>query len=115
MRISDWSSDVCSSDLLSWSRIFGSKLDLQLWGTNLTNTEKPISNSHEWHLTYLLAYVYSEPRLFGLNLSYRWGKYRRGRCQNAASSEERRVGTDCVSTSRSRWSQYNKNIKNKIK
>src|SRR3546814_12635658 len=30
------------------------------------------------------------------------------RCENVARSEERRVGKECVSTSRSRWSPYHK-------
>src|SRR3546814_2869626 len=70
MRISDWSSDVCSSDLVSlachpsWSAIQRSP---QAGAPALSNK--------------------------------RWG-FRSSR------SEERRVGKECVSTCRSRWSPY---------
>src|SRR3546814_2323954 len=63
MRISDWSSDVCSSDLSSRER------------------HKNIGNINR-----CLAMLYKFP------LSVR--------------SEERRVGKECVSTCRSRWSPY---------
>ncbi|MDB5973116.1 MAG: TonB-dependent receptor [Hydrocarboniphaga sp.] len=59
---------------LSWSRILNSQFDLQLYGTNLANKEYRISNSNQWHLTYFDSAIYSEPRIIGLNLSYRWGK-----------------------------------------
>jgi iron complex outermembrane receptor protein len=58
---------------LSWNRIFTSNLDLQLYGTNLADKEYPINNSNQWHLTYFQSYIYSEPRIIGLNLSYHWG------------------------------------------
>ena len=59
---------------LSWNRVFGSKLDLQVFGTNLEDKEYPINNSLQWHLTYFQAYIYSEPRIVGLNLNYHWGE-----------------------------------------
>src|SRR3546814_10719001 len=62
MRISDWSSDVCSSDL---ARASG-----------------------------------SDDRLFGFEQGRRLPDFDLGR------SEERRVGKECVSTCRSRWSPY---------
>jgi iron complex outermembrane receptor protein len=58
---------------LSWSRILNSQFDLQLYGTNLADKEYRISNSNQWHLTYFDSAIYSEPRIIGLNLSYRWG------------------------------------------
>src|SRR3546814_17079754 len=58
MRIIDWSSDVCSSDLPPWRLISSS--------------------------TWLRDHRSSEP----------------------VRSEERRVGKECVSTCRSRWSPY---------
>src|SRR3546814_7239851 len=84
MRISDWSSDVCSSDLLvspvwqagpagsartqiaSWSQSMRISVTLRIWP----------EVSHFFH------------RLARLR------------------SEERRVGKECVSTCRYRWSPY---------
>src|SRR3546814_1769282 len=69
MRISDWSSDVCSSDLTS-----------------------PLSlNTHPWnsHVKYFLLPHFTNA-LESANFR----------------SEERRVGKECVSTCRSRWSPY---------
>src|SRR3546814_9380240 len=81
MRISDWSSDVCSSDLertsedsASISGIGQSPVDQLL---ALLETEYVVL------LTRLSAHVRSPDR-----------------------SEERRVGKECVSTCRSRWSPY---------
>src|SRR3546814_13261214 len=82
MRISDWSSDVCSSDL----RASG-------------------------------AYVAPEKEIIAL-IAYlqHLGKYEDLRPAPAVASsqrsEERRVGKECVSTCRSRWSPYHlkKNI-----
>src|SRR3546814_6854818 len=70
MRISDWSSDVCSSDLLRFQ-------------------QKPV-----------VAKVVGDPPL-------NWAR----RCRVSIEgkllrSEERRVGKECVSTCRSRWSPY---------
>src|SRR3546814_2192016 len=70
MRISDWSSDVCSSDLL-----FGARL-VPLPGLAVRTDGRAISG-------FLVP---------DLRLSRR--------------SEERRVGKECVSTCRSRWSPY---------
>src|SRR3546814_1175007 len=60
MRISDWSSDVCSSDL---------------WAPNTWKSPTPLVREI-------------------------------GPCMLATRSEERRVGKECVSTCRSRWSPY---------
>ena len=58
---------------LRWSNIFGSSLDVQLYGTNLTNEVYRISNSNSWNLLYFQSSIYSEPRMIGLQLGYRWG------------------------------------------
>ena len=57
---------------LTWSRIMGSRLSMQLFGTNLQNRVWRISNSNQWNLTYFKASMWSEPRIVGLNLSYDW-------------------------------------------
>src|SRR3546814_4753049 len=81
MRISDWSSDVCSSDLvqsLAWYLIYLVSLGLFLlrYGAFLGGV---------WIALPLLLW----PLVAGLS-----------------RSEERRVGKECVSTCRSRWSPY---------
>src|SRR3546814_12670879 len=96
MRISDWSSDVCSSDLLGWGGwwfwdpVENSSFIPWLVGTALIHslavTEKR-NSFKSW--TVLLAIS-----TFSLSLL---GAFR---------SEERRVGKECVSTCRSRWSPY---------
>src|SRR3546814_8266807 len=71
MRISDWSSDVCSSDLV------------------IAVVQGCLRQLHPPHPRYDRR---RDPNQ-GAGLSFR--------------SEERRVGTECVSTCRSRWSPYN--------
>src|SRR3546814_10379360 len=72
MRISDWSSDVCSSDL---DVLFE---DL----TVLPGMQRSLDAG----------------TITGINLNYQERRIYR--------SEERRVGKECVSTCRSRWSPY---------
>src|SRR3546814_8094573 len=76
MRISDWSSDVCSSDLLfdtksNIRRIFSAQAKFIIMPPHRLSRPSPYVSS----LTLL-------------------------------RSEERRVGKECVSTCRSRWSPY---------
>src|SRR3546814_5464013 len=71
MRISDWSSDVCSSDLIG--------VELRLALRNEEQADVPSGGRH----LLLCDPIAQELR-----------------------SEERRVGKECVSTCRSRWSPY---------
>src|SRR3546814_13128565 len=97
MRISDWSSDVCSSDL--WLTIF--ELELSRF-----DAYPHLATLSALHLAlYELAVAAdfcAEPRPSFV-------------CEVVAPrktlvrelrSEERRVGKECVSPRRSRWSQY---------
>src|SRR3546814_5542981 len=72
MRISDWSSDVCSSDL------------------------RGVRN--EWKSSARLLLTFSRFSLLAPSLTPRPAR--------SSRSEERRVGKECVSTCRSRWSPY---------
>src|SRR3546814_1358536 len=74
MRISDWSSDVCSSDLL-----------------------RPVSSS-------VASVIAQHLHRIGVRRLER-GIERREEAEHDRS-EERRVGKECVSTCRSRWSPY---------
>src|SRR3546814_2422991 len=80
MRISDWSSDVCSSDLTNWSLRSPDGC-----GTKRSHGGKRAQGDGN-------------------------GRRLHGDDGQAATrsrrSEERRVGKECVSTCRSRWSPY---------
>ncbi len=58
---------------VSWSKIFGSNFDVQIYGSNLADKEYRISNSNQWHLTYFRSSIYSEPRIVGAQIGYTWG------------------------------------------
>src|SRR3546814_1778301 len=82
MRISDWSSDVCSSDLFGQysARILASQKRSSLAAGDAV--DKHVDFSIQPDSDGLLQYLRSR------------------------RSEERRVGKECVSTCRSRWSPY---------
>src|SRR3546814_16927572 len=100
MRISDWSSDVCSSDL---TRSLGS-LVIELGGggssrstpSMIVSMLRPVLDCLEG-LMNLEHSTASEDRSAGLEL---------------LRSEERRVGKECVSPCRSRWSPYHQKKNN---
>src|SRR3546814_18662329 len=110
MRISDWSSDVCSSDLGTLPAVrpgpvglAGGGVDrarLQIAVLDLGNRQHLAVVAGGEHLVGLQHALPSEARLAPLD---------------ARSSEVRRGGKGWVSTCRSRWSPYNKKKnKNKI-
>src|SRR3546814_13374889 len=96
MRISDWSSDVCSSDLpfaVKWFLKSNGRRSTSLYRQVVTNggatSDTPAEIAEgvtDMQVTYKV----------GTAPSY----------VPAARSEERRVGKECVSTCRSRWSPY---------
>ena len=67
-----------SFDLLNasiyWSGVFGSRFDVQLFGTNLTDEEYRISNSNVWNELGYRNSIWGEPRMYGLRLRYRFGE-----------------------------------------
>src|SRR3546814_2351114 len=88
MRISDWSSDVCSSDLA---------IDLfQMGFLDFAGVPQWIRAAIAGVFGLFLA-LFSLPSLIGR---------RPGGHRQDLRSEERRVGNECVSTCRSRWSPY---------
>src|SRR3546814_9157320 len=84
MLISYWSSDVCSSDLCANSVCASSEYRAGLW-----------TQAHTLFAQALAMYARngSQPQLTQVYAAQK-------------RSEERRVGKECVSTCRSRWSQY---------
>src|SRR3546814_12142984 len=101
MRISDWSSDVCSSDLTR-EAARGELIDR--W-----DRERQAEPSAS---RIILTHTNSEVR--ELNEAARGSMRAAGdlgddvaiKVERGARSEERRVGKECVSTCRSRWSPY---------
>src|SRR3546814_12039295 len=85
MRISDWSSDVCSSDLVGARRIGASD-----------------------HFAVRFPAVVDRAGLVRPGPAAAVGRI-------DGRSEERRVGKECVSTCRSRWSPYHSKKKNEQK
>src|SRR3546814_15819072 len=117
MRISDWSSDVCSSDLLtlrlngfSWLfsvLILGIGGVVVLYARYYMSSDDPVSRFFAFLMAFMgsmlgmvlsgnliqIAFLWEMTRLFSfLLIGYR--------------SEERRVGKECVNACRYRWSQY---------
>src|SRR3546814_19885122 len=91
MRISDWSSDVCSSDLLPiWKRL-------------------PKESARIYRLQ-----TSAGERIIGRKVTPAWAASVTGEAPARLAvpdawrmrSEERRVGKECVSTCRSRWAPY---------
>src|SRR3546814_14969720 len=106
VRISDWSSDVCSSDLIpllygslrerSYSRLAVEEAArlLQLFGCETrifdpSDLPLPDPTAGDDH-----------PAAHELRAHSLWS-------EGPVRSEERRVGIECVSTCSSRWSPYN--------
>src|SRR3546814_4013612 len=86
MRISDWSSDVCSSDLIAASARRADDIVGRIRGMAAKQPPELVALN--------LNEVVQESLLF----------VRHEVDTRAIRSEERRVGKECVSTCRSRWS-----------
>src|SRR3546814_20737763 len=103
MRISDWSSDVCSSDLLDLARLKNGQV-IRSWASRAATSPGTDRNRSSWVRS---AKREDARRVteFSLRPDGAWlGKRCRYRDRR---SEERRVGKEWVSTGRSRWSPYN--------
>src|SRR3546814_8472914 len=81
MRISDWSSDVCSSDLAAGAWAGGQRSVLLMQSSGVGNCVNMLSLIASCRMPLLTVVTMRR-------------------------SEERRVGKECVSTCRSRWSPY---------
>src|SRR3546814_2127399 len=94
MRISDWSSDVCSSDLLATVKRDGIEARGETWSdTDEDAFKAPIRAQYErqGNPYYATARLWDDGIIDPAD---------------TRRSEERRVGKECVSTCRSRWSPY---------
>src|SRR3546814_15088545 len=99
MRISDWSSDVCSSDLKTKNprraRVSG-----RLW-LDLLLVACPVARPRIARTIIRTAIIAVEGVAGGgTEAGHGW------KLADGPRSEERRVGKECVSTGRSRWAPY---------
>src|SRR3546814_19078789 len=107
MRISDWSSDVCSSDLATDGAASGT--GLLDFGMHRAGPDGALGRIGCGRLAF-----YSIAIGIGLELCeaacaakiMMFAAVRRNVRRGGRRSEERRVGKECVSTCRSRWSPY---------
>src|SRR3546814_14555622 len=100
MRISDWSSDVCSSDLLLPGRC------------QFCSRQQPHPKEHPMQLNPYLIFDGRCEAAFAFYAQCLGGEIvamitnGESPVADEVRSEERRVGKECVSTCRSRWSPY---------
>src|SRR3546814_17966831 len=131
MRISDWSSDVCSSDLRAFGEVLGHRLDRRIdqrcaikhrLNHNVgrqrgIDSIKPLRDRRGNG-----AAVFTDPHDRGADDDF-FAVFRRGAVADrlpethlrhlVERSAERRVGTEWVSTGRSRWVPYHSKKKQK--
>src|SRR3546814_17952439 len=97
MRISDWSSDVCSSDLLQ-RRVFHTPNNAV--AGNVNDYDPDQGKWSKQPSTVNLVGLVIPGTTDGVLSVKGWERY------SALRSEERRGGKECVSTCRSRWTPY---------
>src|SRR3546814_11547903 len=106
MRISDWSSDVCSSDLDRFLATFTFN-GRSATGTLRTAMNVLIELAGDWRKASPADIPFGHIELRWHRHVMNGGKIDRTYWELATyRSEERRVGQECVSTCRSRWSPY---------
>src|SRR3546814_15498050 len=96
MRISDWSSDVCSSDLDEDRR--DEHIDDEVTDID-RSVDRPAPNEG---MIDAVRNIHREER----RRADPFGTGSPAQRRHTERSEERRVGKECVSTCRSRWSPY---------
>src|SRR3546814_17211665 len=109
MRISDWSSDVCSSDLVAPALVKAGARSLFVAQLDEALKLRPLlDRCHPAISLYVLNGLmpgaeadYADNNILPV-------------LNSLGRSEERRVGKECVSTCRSRWTPYHSKKKNKI-
>src|SRR3546814_11790342 len=92
MRIRDGISDVCSSELASSGA--GGLLSAGWWLARRENRQLSVDSTLEGGPRFAAGAIGGEVRVFVQH------------ARPVQRSEERRVGKECVSTCRSRWSRY---------
>src|SRR3546814_14755603 len=106
MRISDWSSDVCSSDLtdrLTSHTTRRARIRRRPMSSNIGDPGHGHSPAAWTAVTIMLIAIAIGTVAFFLHLAWLvWASA----ALVVIRSDERRVGKECVSTFRSRWSRY---------
>src|SRR3546814_14485514 len=98
MRISDWSSDVCSSDLQAEFRHVAPGVAAPAFGLAHRVEAHLESVAVRYETRHALAQQALLVAIVEIHLY--------PSAQSPSRSEERRVGKECVRTCRSRWSPY---------
>src|SRR3546814_14184803 len=95
MRISDWSSDVCSSDLSMLAILLGAAIALSAGCSSQASSQPAAPPAPEVSVATVVS-----------RQVHQWDEFngRIAAVESVERSEERRVGKECVSTCRSRWS-----------
>src|SRR3546814_3569413 len=96
MRISDWSSDVCSSDLA----------DTAIYTTQINQSKRVLPPLISTQLLISLFLCFQPQKYPKVSKAARHNFHAHTFLPQSERSEERRVGKECVSTCRSRWSPY---------
>src|SRR3546814_20494513 len=107
MRISDWSSDVCCSDL----QLIDATTGTHIWAERFEGTLDNIFDLQDQMAASVVGAIAPQLERAEIERAQRkqtesldaYDYYLRA----VARSDERRVGKECVSTCRSRWSPYN--------
>src|SRR3546814_7362559 len=112
MRISDWSSDVCSSDLLHCLYVLAARKTALKYRYDhylgfLSQPAAPVSGTDQTPGDATGGFLCGDRHVSCQPRPARPERRGGGHDRNlAVRSEERRVGKECVSTCRSRWSPY---------
>src|SRR3546814_19952586 len=110
MRISDWSSDVCSSDLGLTREVDFAALDDYLTYGYVPAPKTIFRGVHKLPPAHWLTLRPRPDRGSGPEIHveryWRLAYEQKLRLSEEDRSEERRVGKGCVSTCRSRWTPY---------
>src|SRR3546814_12999018 len=98
MRISDWSSDVCSSDLPSLTPLRRQCITPHLASARARKETMKAKKTP--------AKKVVKPKAAAKPVAKKSAAAKKPAPSKGGRSEERRVGKECVSTCRSRWSPY---------
>src|SRR3546814_15852559 len=104
MRISDWSSDVCSSDLATWAEVAGIA-NLPVPGKRIGVHGRDLLREPFTHFALAVDRIDDEVSSGRKDIAIPIRQHV-GLLSMEKRSEERRVGKECGGTCRSRWSPY---------